>query len=85
MKTILKIVLLILSAASLSHAQSTTVSGTITDANGQDFSSGTYRIEFNQNGHIGPFYWNGTPFTPSVYTGGLDATGSFCGSRGSFE
>ncbi len=79
MRIFLKLAFLVLVMASLSHAQSTTVSGTITDANGQIFASGIYRIEFNANGHNAPFYWNGSPFTPSVYAGSLDITGSFAG------
>src|SRR5580693_7198586 len=62
-------------------AQSTTVSGTITDANGQAFANGTYRISFNPNSVAPPFQWNGSPFNPGsfVFTGSLDGSGSFSG------
>ena len=62
------------------RAQSTTVSGTITDSNGQSFNFGTYKIEFFSNGLPTPFFWNGTPFDMSThFAGALDATGSFAG------
>ena len=60
-------------------AQSTVTSATVTDANGQAFASGTYRIQFNANSRNQPFVWNGAPFVPAVYAGVLDSTGSFSG------
>jgi hypothetical protein len=73
--------ILLLAMAGASQAQSTTVSGTITDANGQAFANGTYRISFNPNGVAPPFQWNGAPFTPGnfVFTGSLNSSGAFSG------
>jgi hypothetical protein len=60
-------------------AQSTTVSGTITDANGQPFAGGSYRIELNANGVQGPYIWNGNPYTPAAFSGTLNGSGAFSG------
>jgi hypothetical protein len=79
LRRILFAFLLILACAASAQAQSTTTSATITDQDGQAFVSGTYRIEFNPNGHVQPFVWNGAPLMPQVYAGTLDSTGSFSG------
>lgn len=62
-------------------AQTSAVSGTITDANGQAFANGTYVITFRPvPGNPGPYVTNpgGAAFTQS-FSGNLDATGSFTG------
>jgi hypothetical protein len=79
MRRILFAFLLILACAASAYGQSTVTSGTILDANGQAFAGGTYNITFNPNGHVQPFQWNGSQFTPQTYAGALDNTGSFSG------
>ena len=79
MRRLLLAFLLTLACSANAQAQSTTVSATILDANGQSFAGGSYRFDFNANGKTQPFYWNGSPFTPQVYQGLLDNTGSFSG------
>ena len=81
MRKLAYLVTLILLLALSAKGQSTTVSGTITDANGQAFSNGTYRISFNPNGVAPPFQWNGSPFTPGnfVFSGSLNSSGAFSG------
>lgn len=59
-------------------AQSTTVSGTITDGT-QAFVNGTYTVQFYSAGLAPPFNWNGSPFTPQVYSGTLNGSGAFSG------
>lgn len=79
MKRVLFAIAACLLSAAACLAQSTTVSGTITDTGGQAWAGGTYRIEFNANGKNPPYVWNGTPFVPAVYSGSLDGAGSFSG------
>lgn len=81
MRRVLFVILMWASFALAAFGQSTTVNATITDANGQAFFSGTYRIEFNPNGRNQPFVWSGVPFTPGdhVFTGRLDGSGAFSG------
>ena len=78
---VLGFVILLLFDAISCNAQSTTVSGTIQDANGQAFANGTYRIQFNPNGIAPPFQWNGSPFDPSthIFSGVLNSSGAFSG------
>jgi hypothetical protein len=77
MKYLFALLALLVTAAAVS-AQSTTVSGTITDANSQAFANGTYSISLNTNGRLGPFTWNGSSFSATQsYSGNLDNTGSF--------
>jgi hypothetical protein len=80
MSRLLLAVAMILSLSAAAFAQSTTVSGTITDANGQAFAYGTYSVEFYTNGLPSPFNWNGTPLNPgTIYSGTLDSSGAFSG------
>ncbi len=81
MRRILFGFLLILFCAVNAHAQSTTVSGTITDAGGQVWANGTYRIQFNPNGAPPPYQWNGSVFVPgsNVFSGNLNSSGVFSG------
>jgi len=70
----------ILFLAPCAFSQSTTVSGTIADSNGQAFAFGSFKVEFFSNGLPTPFYWNGAPFDISTHFSGLlDGTGSFAG------
>lgn len=70
-----KLALLWLLAAPLAFAQSTTVSGTITDANAQAFANGTYRLDLLNANQLN---WSGGAITTPL-TGVLDGTGSFAG------
>lgn len=75
-----RIAVLILFCSVAAHAQSTTVSGTITDSNGQAFIGGTYNIVFYSNGLPPPFNWNGSVLSQyTSFSGVLDGTGSFSG------
>jgi hypothetical protein len=60
-------------------AQTTTVSGTITDAGGQAWANGTYNVSFYNNGRTPPYTWNGSAFTPTLYSGTLNSSGAFSG------
>lgn len=76
-----KFLLLILLFPSLCWAQSTTVSGTITDAGGQAWANGTYTFSFRvaPTNPTATYYWNGSPFPMSSQTiqGTLDTSGHF--------
>lgn len=64
----------------LAFSQSTTVSGTITDAGSQAWISGTYSFVFkvSPSNPIGPYFWNGAPFsTAQTIAGVLDPSGSY--------
>jgi hypothetical protein len=75
-----RLLFLVLLCASSAFGQSTTVSGTINDTNGQAFFFGTYKVQFFTNGLPTPFFWDGTAFDPNtLFTGALDSTGSFAG------
>jgi uncharacterized cupin superfamily protein len=59
-------------------AQSTTVSGTITDLGGQAWNNGSYQIAFYTNGTIGPYFQSGTPFNPNTsFSGFMNSSGAF--------
>lgn len=77
MKKILLCLSLLFLCAS-AHAQSTLVSGTVTDAGGQTWINGTYRFQFiglfNYNG---PYNWTGGPLPTTPITGALDGSGAF--------
>jgi hypothetical protein len=79
-KRILYAFLLTLLCAVPAFSQTTSVSGTITDANAQIFAGGTYKIEFSvspTNPH-GPYFQGGAPFDISQkFSGPLDAAGAF--------
>jgi hypothetical protein len=81
----LALVLALLFSAIPAFAQTTTVSGTITDAGGQAWAFGTVQFTFrpSNSNPVGPYFQNGTPFNinttvPSVPLP-LDGTGSFSG------
>jgi hypothetical protein len=62
------------------NAQSTTVSGTITDAGGQAWNNGTYSFTFkpSPSNPTGQYYWNGAPFSSSqTIQGDLDGSAHF--------
>lgn len=80
LKRFLFVVLMWVSLSYAAFGQSTTVSGTITDAGSQAWKNGTYRIQFNPNGAAPPFQWNGSPFDPgTVFSGKLNSSGAFSG------
>lgn len=77
-----KFLFLLLFAPAL-QAQTTNVSGTITDLGGQAWKNGTYSFFFVPApiNPQGPYRWNGAPFnTSQVISGNLDGTGSFTGA-----
>jgi hypothetical protein len=66
--------------AMCAFGQHTTVSGTITDAGGQSWAFGTYKISFFSNALPGPFFLAGAPFDPgTTFSGALNSSGSFSG------
>jgi hypothetical protein len=74
------LILLALLFPSLLAAQSTLVSGTITDQGGQVWANGTYTFSFQPapTNPAGPYFWNGAPFnTSTVISGNLNASGAF--------
>jgi hypothetical protein len=74
------IVLMWASFAMAAFGQHTTVSSTVTDAGGQIWSYGTYKISFFSNGLGGPFFLNGAPFDPgTTFAGSLNSSGAFSG------
>jgi len=61
-------------------SQSTTVSGTITDAGAQPWFGGTFSFVFkvSPSNPTGPYFWNGAPFNPATtITGPLDASAHY--------
>jgi hypothetical protein len=64
-------------------AQTTNVSGTITDAAGQSWNYGNYQFTFqpSPSNPSSQYFWNGAPLNVSqVISGVLDSTGSFTGA-----
>src|SRR5438105_2413651 len=60
--------LVVLSVPGCLQAQSTTVSGTITDLGSQTWKNGTYDFQFIPNPQHpgGPYTWTGGPLTPNI-------------------
>jgi hypothetical protein len=80
LRRILLTLMLLCAVASVAEAQSTTVSGTISDSSGQIWANGSYNIAFYANGLSQPFVWNGGTLSPgTIFKGSLDNTGSFSG------
>jgi hypothetical protein len=61
------------------HAQSTTVSGTVTDAGSQTWNNGTYQFSFVPIANYNqPYSWTGGAFNPvTTYNGALDGSGHY--------
>lgn len=59
--------------------QSTTATGPVVDANSQAWAYGTWRAEFypSPTNPTGPYFWNGSPYTPVAFSGSLDGSGNF--------
>ena len=58
------------------EAQTTAVTATISDTSGQVWNNGSYTITFFPvPGKPGPYFYNGNPFSPQVYTGFMSNTG----------
>ena len=65
------------------RAQSTSVSGNVSDASGQAWFGGTYQFSFypSPTNPIGPYFINGTPFdTGTTISGSLDSSGNYSAS-----
>lgn len=81
----LALLLALLFSAVPAFAQSTTVSGTITDAGAQAWAFGTVQFTFrpSNSNPTGQYFWNGAPFDKSTTIPAtplpLDAAGSFSG------
>jgi hypothetical protein len=78
MKKTLLLLLLILGCALRAQAQSTTVSGTVTDAGSQAWAGGAYSFTFVPNPQfpVGPYTWTGGTLT-NVISGTLDGSGHY--------
>lgn len=56
--------------------QTTAVTATLQDSNGQLWANGSYTITFVPTPGIpGPFYWQGNVFAPQVYRGSMNGSG----------
>jgi hypothetical protein len=73
--------LLLLFSAACASAQSTTVSGAVTDAGSQAWANGTYSISFVPNPAYpspGVYKWTGGTFNPlAIISGSLDGSGDY--------
>ena len=79
MKHLVLVVLCLLFSVPL-LGQSTTVSGTISDASGQAWKIGTYSFVFqpSPSNPTAQYYWNGAPFSKTqTFQGDLDSAGHF--------
>ncbi len=79
----LTIVLGLLLAGVPAFAQTTSVSGTITDSGAQIWANGSYQFSFQpaRSNPSGQYFFSGSPFNVSqVIAGVLDGTGSFAGA-----
>jgi hypothetical protein len=78
MKRILFLFFLMLGGAIAAQAQSTTVSGTVTDAGSQVWLNGTYSFTFQPNPQFptGPYTWTGGALN-KVISGSLDGSGHY--------
>lgn len=75
-----RILLLFLFVCGPVFAQSTNVTATVVDANGQPFAGGTYQFTFHPSptNPFGPYFWNGSPFNMNMTISGvLDGSGAF--------
>lgn len=78
MKRILPALLFLFFSASLCCAQSTTVSGTVTDAGSQTWNNGTITFSFTPNPQypVGPYTWTGGTLQNTI-SGALSGTGTY--------
>jgi hypothetical protein len=78
MKKFILALTFLLAASINAQAQSTTVSGTITDAGSQAWAGGTYRFTFTPNPQFptGPYTWTGGTLN-QVISGSLDGSGHY--------
>jgi hypothetical protein len=78
MKRLFLALLLILGGAISAQAQSTTVSGTVTDAGAQAWANGAYSFTFVPNPQfpVGPYTWTGGTLN-NVISGTLDGSGHY--------
>lgn len=76
-KIILAFIFMLVSAIG-AFAQSTTVSGTVTDAGSQAWANGTYQFIFQPNPQFptGPYTWTGGALN-NVISGSLDGSGNY--------
>jgi len=85
MRRLLIVLALLLAAVPAAFAQSTTVSGTITDSGAQAWAFGTVQFTFrpSNSNPTGQYFWNGAPFDKSTTIPAtplpLDGSGSFSG------
>jgi hypothetical protein len=81
LKTLLRVLLLFLLYAGSAFAQSTTVSGQVTDLSGQAWTNGTFTFAFNPNPSYpaGPYTWTGGTL-PAVVTGVINSVGAYSAS-----
>ena len=80
MKNAIRLLAILCFCAVPVFGQSTTVSGTIVDANNQPFANGTYTISLYGNGLPLPYMWQGAVLFPgTVYSGALNGSGAFSG------
>lgn len=83
MRRILLLLFLCLIVGVPTFAQSTSVSGTITDSGSQAWAYGSYSFSFKpaSNNPQGPYFWNGSAFNVAqVISGSLDSSGAFSGA-----
>src|SRR6267142_2731001 len=83
MRYISRLLPLFLLAPFLAHAQTTSVSGTITDAGGQSWNYGSFSFFFVPSpvNPQGPYRFQGQPFNVNqVISGSLNVSGSFSGA-----
>src|SRR5882672_1922507 len=82
MKKTLALLLLFLSAAVCAQAQSTTVSGQVTDTGSQSWNNGTYSFQFVPNPqfpNIASYSWTGGTL-PQTVSGSLNGAGHYSAS-----
>lgn len=78
MKKLILALVLLLGGAVSAFGQSTTVSGTVTDAGSQAWAGGTYKFTFTPNSQFptGPYTWTGGALN-QVISGVLDGSGAY--------
>jgi hypothetical protein len=78
MKRIVPALIIVLASAFAAFGQSTTVSGTTTDAGSQAWANGTYKLTFTPNPQfpVGPYTWTGGTLN-RVISGSLDGSGHY--------
>jgi hypothetical protein len=79
MKKLFLAFLLLLCLSISVQAQNTTVSATVTDSGSVVWANGTYAFTFVPSPRLanGPYFNNGSPFTPTTISGSLNGSGAF--------